>query len=448
MRVEAHVSDYKKSVVDSIAKHLVEYPIIGAVNMQGLPAPQLQVIRGKLRDKMLLVMARRNLLKLAIEKAKKSKQGLEELEKHLGGMPALLFTKESPFKIYNVLRKSKSRAAAKAGQIAPYDLIVPAGPTPFAPGPIIGELGMIGIKTGVENGKVTIVKDSIITKEGEVIKQKAAEVLTRFGVQPMEIGIDLVAVWENGIVYGKDILAVDEEAYIANIGKCQRWAFNLSVEAGYFAKETTELIISKAFNDAKALAAEAKIDVSEKLAAMLAKSGEKHEAKQHHAEKPATEEAKPVHVPTVEKHEARHEPKPEHVKTEITKVEVKSHAAPNEMPKVADIIKQTKERYTQPAAKEEEPSAEKIVEEIEKAEPKKVVREPDDAARLFEELKKKGTLRGVDEEKSKVVKVKKQLEPGEIIEEYAKKKALEKERERVPSAHELLQRKLENNKEG
>jgi len=68
-------------------------------------------------------------------------------------MPALLFTKENPFKLYNKLQKSKSSAPAKAGQTAPSEIVVPKGPTPFAPGPIIGELGALGIKTAVENIK-------------------------------------------------------------------------------------------------------------------------------------------------------------------------------------------------------------------------------------------------------------------------------------------------------
>ena len=45
------------------------------------------------------------------------------------------------------LEKSKSNAPAKPGQTAPSDLVLPAGETPFTPGPMIGELGQLGIKT-------------------------------------------------------------------------------------------------------------------------------------------------------------------------------------------------------------------------------------------------------------------------------------------------------------
>ena len=149
-------AQYKKDIVSKVAKLLVEYPIIGTVNMENLPASALQNMRTQLRGKAELFMTKRRLMKVAFEEAEKSRKGINVLVEHLKGMPALLFTKENPFAIYKIIKKSKSKAAAKAGQIAPNDIVVKAGPTPFMPGPIIGELGQFRIKTGVENSKVAI----------------------------------------------------------------------------------------------------------------------------------------------------------------------------------------------------------------------------------------------------------------------------------------------------
>ena len=52
----AHVSERKKQVVEDFVKLSNEYPIIGAVNMEGLPAPQLQTMRMQLKDKIVLRM--------------------------------------------------------------------------------------------------------------------------------------------------------------------------------------------------------------------------------------------------------------------------------------------------------------------------------------------------------------------------------------------------------
>ena len=100
----AHVTDFKKKVVADITKLCKEYPIIGVVNMENLPAPQLQVMRKELRGKVDLFMTKKTLMKIALEKIKKEKKGIEELENYLNGMPALIFTKDNPFKLSKMLR--------------------------------------------------------------------------------------------------------------------------------------------------------------------------------------------------------------------------------------------------------------------------------------------------------------------------------------------------------
>jgi len=311
---ETKASPYKKKVVDEFVKLIEEYPIVAAVNLEMMPTPQLQVMRAKLRDKVVLRMNKRRLMKIAIEKAKDKKKGIEKIEPYLKGMPALLFTKENPFKLNKILVENKSKAPAKAGQTAPNDIVVPAGPTPFAPGPIIGELGSIGIKTKVEAGKVAISEDTVVVKEGEEIKPKVAEILTRLGIKPMEIGLDLTAAYEDGIIYTSDVLAVDEKAFMEQLNNAATWAFNLAVEAGYFTKDTIELLVPKAFNEAKALALEANImadAVVEELVAkaeMQAKSlkeetkyEEKIKAEEKPKEEKPAEKVKPEEKPEEEK---------------------------------------------------------------------------------------------------------------------------------------------------
>ncbi|MBS3114774.1 50S ribosomal protein L10 [Candidatus Woesearchaeota archaeon] len=252
-QVQAHVAQYKKDLVSNLVNLINQYPIIGVVNMENLPAPQLQIMRAQLRGSFFITMTKRRLMKLAIEQTKSKKKGIEKLEAHLGGMPALIFTKENPFKLSKTLQKSKSPAPAKAGQTAPRDIIVNKGQTSFAPGPIIGELALAGIKSGVEAGKVSIKEDSVVVKAGEKIKPKVAEILTRLGIQPMEVGLDLVAVYENGLIYGRDVLSINENDYKNRLMNASRWAFNLASYASYPTKETIRLLIGNAYNDAKAL---------------------------------------------------------------------------------------------------------------------------------------------------------------------------------------------------
>ena len=121
-----------------------------------------------------VAMTNRRLLKIAFAEAAKKKPGIESLLPHCKGMPALLFTKENPFSLFKLIKANKSPAPAKPGQKAPTDLKILAGPTPFAPGPVISELAALGLKTKVDAGKINIVADAIVCKEGAVISDKLA----------------------------------------------------------------------------------------------------------------------------------------------------------------------------------------------------------------------------------------------------------------------------------
>ncbi len=258
-------SDKKKQMVEGLTKLAQQYPIVGVIDMQNLPAPQLQQLRKALRGKVEMRMARRRLIHMALEQAGK---GVEKLIPSLGGMSAVLFTKENPFKLYKIVQKNKSRAPAKAGQVAPQDIIIPAGPTPFAPGPVIGELGAAGLKTGVEAGKVVIKQDAVVCRKGQEITSKIAELLKRFSIEPMEIGLNITAVVEKGVVFTADQLSIDDDAFAAQLMDAINSARNVAVEVAYPSIDVVELLVQKAFREAKAVALEFNIvgkDVVEEI---------------------------------------------------------------------------------------------------------------------------------------------------------------------------------------
>ena len=262
----------KQGTVQEFVSLMEEYPIVGVVNMNNLPTKQLQNMRAQLRSTVVLRMTKRRLLKKAIDQVKAKKPGIEQLVPYMEGMPAMIFTKYNPFALQKKLGKNKSKAPAKAGQVAPNDIEVKAGPTSFAPGPIIGELGAVGLKAGIDGGKVVIKADSIVARKGDIISDKLAALLTRLGVEPMEIGLDLTAVYEKGSIFTKKVLAIDETVYMNNLSQAGRWVFNLAVEIAYPTKGTTSFLVQKAFKDAKGLGVSRGIMTKELAGDILAKA--------------------------------------------------------------------------------------------------------------------------------------------------------------------------------
>jgi len=272
MKPKPHVSEAKKKQVARVVKLMKDNPIIGMVNFENLPAKQLQNMKTQLRGKVELFMTKRRLLKIALNQAKKEKEGLEKLDEYMKGMPAILATKENPFSLYKIIKKNKSPAPAKAGQTATKDIIVKSGPTPFAPGPIIGELGQVGLKAGIDGGKVAIKEDKVVCKEGDTISEALASILTRLDIMPMEIGLDVTGVYEKGTIYSKSVLDVDEEQFLADLAQAGANALALAMETGIPTKETTEQLIQKASRESKALAQSQDILTSETIGGVLAKA--------------------------------------------------------------------------------------------------------------------------------------------------------------------------------
>ncbi len=258
----------KKEVVKKIVTLGKQYPIIGLLNMENLPAGSLLQMKKQLRGKVELVMTRKTLIQHGLKDLKL--QNGEKLLEKIAGMPALMFTKENPFALYKIIKKSKTPAAAKAGQIAPRDIVLQPGPTPFTPGPVISEFAQLGIKAGVEGGKVAIKQETTVVKEGEPINAKLASMLQRLGIEPMEIGLDLSCVYEKGIIYPRSVLDIDEDKFMADLMGAVSGAFNLAIDITFINKDTIETLLGKAHREAKAVGVEGSVMEPELVEEILA----------------------------------------------------------------------------------------------------------------------------------------------------------------------------------
>ncbi len=246
------VSEGKKREVKEIKELIEKHSVIGMLDLFKMPSKQLQSIRKGLRDKVLIKMSRKRLIARAMKDIG-DKKNIEKLKELGATEPALIFTDMDPFKLFKTLKKSKSPTYARANDIAQDDIIVHAGPTSLMAGPAIGELQRVKIPAMVKEGKIHVREDTIVAKRGEKISDQLANVLKKLDIQPMKVGINLLGVWENGIIYGKEVLDVNEKEYIENIINAHVHALNLSVNVRYFNKESIKVLIKKAYQEGKNL---------------------------------------------------------------------------------------------------------------------------------------------------------------------------------------------------
>jgi len=264
-----HLPSWKKDEVAEIKKNAKEYKLIGLVDMYGIPAQQVQQIRRNLRGKAVIKMTRNTLIRHAFDEIGGD---VKNLTKYLSGHSAIIFTNDNPFKLYKQLEKTKTKMAAKAGEKAPEDIVVPAGPTSFKPGPIVGELQQAGIPAAIEGGKVKIRETKTVVKKGAVINPKLAAALVKLDVKPMDVGLILQAAFHEGSVYEPSVLAVDETVILGQIALASRQATALSLEAAIPTTDSMSALLTKAVRDARGVAIEAAVYEKDVVDAIIGKA--------------------------------------------------------------------------------------------------------------------------------------------------------------------------------
>lgn len=266
----AHVAEWKKEEVKELKGLIDSHEVIGIVNLLNIPARQLQKMRQSLKGKAIIRMSKKNLIDLAFKDCNDKKENIIGLSNHMDGQPAIVFTDMNPFKLFKILEDSKTSAPAKEGNIPDSDIVVPEGDTGFEPGPLLGELQQVGIPAKIDKGKIVVSKDHVVVEAGEVVSKQVASMLTRLDIQPMEVGIDLQAAYEEESVYTSDLLTIDEEKTLADVQSAFSQAFNLSVNAGIPTKETIVAIIQNANSKSVNLAMNASVLTSETTEPLIA----------------------------------------------------------------------------------------------------------------------------------------------------------------------------------
>jgi len=268
----AHVASWKKEAVTNLAKQIKKSKVVGIIDVHGVPAPAFQTMRTNLRGKAEIIMLKNTLLKIALEQASKDKKGLDKLAEAVDGQCAIVTSDLNPFKLFRQLDATKTKMPAKGGEVAPDDIEIKAGETPFKPGPVVGELQKAGLPAAIEQGKVVIKKDKVLVKKGDKIPREVALVLSKLEIFPLTVGLDLHAAFEEGMVYKKDVLAVDEVEILNRVMAAASGALNLSVYIAFPTKQSIRPMLAKAHMDALNLAVNADIPNKETIKLMLAKA--------------------------------------------------------------------------------------------------------------------------------------------------------------------------------
>jgi large subunit ribosomal protein L10 len=251
-----HYPRKKRLMYDELQHLPTEYNVLALSKMTKVRATQLMMIRKKFRNDIKIKVIKDKVATRAFEKVK-SVVGLENLSKQLEGQCALIFTNINPFKLNLIFAQNKVFLPAKGGDIATKEIVVPAGNTGIAPGPVLSEFKAANVPTKIDQGTIWVSKDTLVAKPTDVISTQLASLLSKLNVKPIEAGISVNFAVAEGLVFQEQDLLINLDEYKDELLRSFEQALALATKAGYMTPETVKPLLVKAQHQARSLASEA-----------------------------------------------------------------------------------------------------------------------------------------------------------------------------------------------
>lgn len=266
----SRVSEEKLGVVDSAIELMSDYEIIGAAGLYKVGSGMLQDLRRQFRGQVAVRCIKNTMMRIAMEKM--SLPRAEEFLSRIAGSNIFIFSNGNPFKLAMMLHLNRVKVFAKPGDSALDTIVIPAGNTGLSPGPILSKFGGLGVRTRIEGGNVWVVQDTEVARPGDKISRDLADVLARMGIRAAEMGLEIKAVYERGMVIPREELILDLEAYRGQLTRAHADAFQVALKAAYPTPQTVPALLSLAAQNARKVALEAGYATPETARELVAKA--------------------------------------------------------------------------------------------------------------------------------------------------------------------------------
>jgi len=260
----------KQNYFDKLVKLLDEYPKLFIVGADNVGSSQIQKIRVALRGKAVILMGKNTKIRKAIRGHTENNIALDALIPLIRGNVGFVFVKDDLQGVQKIINANKISAPAKAGSIAPCDVIVPAGNTGMEPTQT-SFLQALNIPSKITRGQVEIISDVHLIKEGAKVGTSEATLLAKLDIKPFQYGLVMKHVYDNGAVYEPSLLLQTDDDLIEKFKHGVRNVASLSLAIGYPTVASLPHSILKGYKNVLSLSLA--IDYSFPLADKLKSSG-------------------------------------------------------------------------------------------------------------------------------------------------------------------------------
>lgn len=253
------------------SKVLSNYDRCFVVCADNVRSKQMQQIRIALRGSAEIVFGKNTQMKKVIN-GQLSKDGrLECLLPLLKENVGLVFTVRDLIEVRKSLESNRLEAPAKAGTVAPKDVIVPAQNTGIGPEKT-SFFQALNIQTKISRGTIEILNDVHIIKKGQKVGPNEAALLKMLKINPFDYGLVIRQVYDQGSVYSPDVLDISHEDIMNRFAQTASNVTALSLGLHYPTFTSVGPMLTNALKDLQAISVctEYTFKESEKIKEFLA----------------------------------------------------------------------------------------------------------------------------------------------------------------------------------
>jgi large subunit ribosomal protein L10 len=259
----------KEQLFSEITSLSKQYRYLCLAKLEKVRSVQLMMVRKILRKEARFIVIENRVALKALESTKLG--GFKNISSKFSGQILLIFTDQNPFKLSIFLSKNKISLPAKAGDIATEEILVPAGNTGLAPGPVLSEFKEANLTTRIDGGSIWIAKDTIVAKSGDIRSPKLAALLSRLNIKPIKAGLSISYALIGDTVASYDELALDVDKFKGDIISAYASAKNLAVNSSYYTRESIGEILAKAYLEGANLAINSDYTTEDDVKELLSK---------------------------------------------------------------------------------------------------------------------------------------------------------------------------------
>jgi len=245
----------KNAYFERLKTLLAEYPKILIVGADNVGSHLMQKIRKSLRGSAVILMGKNTMVRKVLREYIEENpqyQGLLDLVK---GNVGFVFTKGDLNFARTKLLEHRVGAPAKAGIIAPNDVIVPKGPTGMEPTQT-SFLQALNIASKINKGQVEIINDVHLIKKGEKVGSSEAALLAKLSIRPFSYGLQVSSVFDNGSVYEPSVLDLTDIDLLSKFTEGLNRVAALSLETGIPTLAALPHAIGNAYKNVLSIAVE------------------------------------------------------------------------------------------------------------------------------------------------------------------------------------------------